>query len=120
MKNLRLLAASLAVTLVSLLAAPSAEALSITLQSGLDVVTVTDGGPGDGAIAPGIVSATANVGVFEVVLTAGFSVFGSPASPLLLYTLEAFSSEAGTLNVSVARPVVGGVPWVVPLGTWMY
>ena len=100
MKTMRILAASLAVTLVSLVATQSAEALTIALVSGPDLVIVTDGGPGDSAALSGVVATSATVGAFEVVLTAGFSdpIFGSSSNPTMLYNIEAFSSTGGTLQ----------------------
>jgi hypothetical protein len=100
MKTMRILAASLAVTLVSLLAAPSAEALSILLESNGDVVIVTDGDANDTAALTGIVATSATVGDFQVVLTAGFSdpITGSPSSPLMIFNIEAYSTAAGVLN----------------------
>ena len=105
MKTLRTLAATLAVTLVSLLATPSAEALSIVLSDGgAGLATVTDGGPGDASPIAGIVAFSATVGVFEVVLTAGFSdpITGSATSPSLVFNLEALTTSGGTLTAMLS------------------
>ena len=101
MKNLRILAASLAVTLVSVFVAPSAEALSIRISDdgGATFTTVSDGGLLDASPLAGAVSFAANLPTFQIVLTAGFSdpLTGPPTSPNLVFNLEAFSLNGGTL-----------------------
>src|SRR5688572_17780583 len=111
MKNLRILAASLAVTLVSVFVAPSAEALSIRISDdgGATFTTVSDGGLGDASPLPGAVSFAASLPTFEIVLTAGFSdpLTGPSSSPTLIFNLEAFSLNGGTLIAELSDDNLG-------------
>lgn len=111
MKNLRILAASLAVTLVSVFVAPSAEALSIRISDdgGATFTTVTDGGLSDSSALPGNVSFAATLPTFQIVLTAGFSdpLTGPSTSPTLIFNLEAFSLNGGTLIAELSDDNLG-------------
>lgn len=118
MRTLRILAASLAVALVSVFAAPSAEALSITLTDGTVFVTVSDGGPGDANAIPGIVSFNESVGDFQIVFTAGLSdpITGSSSNPALVFNLEAFSLTGGTLTAILSDNNFAGTDTGVKAG----
>jgi hypothetical protein len=118
MRTLRILAASLAVALVSLLAAPSAEALTITLFNGSSSITVTDGGAGDTSPVAGLVGASGTVGVFEFVVTAGVSdpITGSPSSPSMILSIEALTFAGGTLTVALSDDNFAGTGDIATAG----
>jgi hypothetical protein len=111
MRNLRTLAASLAVALVTIFAAPSAEALTIRISDdgGATFTTVTDGGLGDASPLAGNVSFAAAFPTFQIVLTAGYSdpLTGPSTSPFLVFNLEAFSLNGGVLIAELSDNFFG-------------
>jgi hypothetical protein len=106
MKNVRFLAASLAVALVSLLAVPSAEALRLRITaSGGGFVDIVDDAFPDFAPGQGGIVFVGDVGDFDLTVTTGLSdpISGSTGSPLMKLDVTAFTPNAagGTILVEL-------------------
>ncbi len=101
----RLVLVGVLVLAVATLGAATTEAVpTLSLSSGSDTVTITDGGFGDWNPAAGAVTFIGIVGVFTINVSTGMSVpaLGTPDAPHLdLSSINVASAGAGQLTVSL-------------------
>ncbi len=99
------LLSTLVIALVVLVAAPSADAASIRLQSGASVVTINDAGGNDLSGDPGVVAFVGSVGAFQFNITFGVTkpTLGTSGDPEMAMYISAnsfiASATPATLNV---------------------
>jgi hypothetical protein len=112
-------------------------AATLTLYDGVNpLIVVTDNGPGDSILSPGIVYVQTNIGVWYLSISSAVTkpVFGSATSPVMDLIIQANSSAAGsltftfsdngfgpasgTLNATVDGHTVSGAPTAVAYDVW--
>lgn len=112
--------AGLAAALVVVAGAQSAEAGSIRLTQGANVLTINDGGVGDANGAAGAINLIGTtLGVFRDITVSAFSqpISGSLANPDMVLNVSAESTAAGTLMVEFSDTNFAGTGTTVVANT---